>query len=196
MLETRYEVAALAARWVVEDGLDYGSAKQRALQSHGLHGRSALPDNALMEEAVREYIATFCSDSQAAQLLALRQCALYWMDRLAVYRPYLTGAVWNGTATRLSDIHLQLFCDDCKSAELTLIDQGVKYSANSAPGFKGASVPVLSVSFFCKELGENIGVHLLIYDHDDLRGAVRASDSVRTVRANAQSLRRLLAGMP
>lgn len=196
MLDTRYEVASLAARWVVEEGLDYGPAKQRALQSLGLHGRGALPDNALMEDAVREYIATFCADSQAAELLALRHCALYWMERLAVYRPYVSGAVWKGTATRLSDIHLQLFCDDCKSAELTLIDQGVKYSANSGQGFKGTWVPVLSIDFFCQELGENIGVHLLIYDHDDLRGAVRASDGARMVRGNAQSLRLLLAGMP
>ena len=41
---------------------------------------------------------------------------------MAQFRPYLGGAVWNGTATRLSDIYLQLFCDDPKSAEIALID--------------------------------------------------------------------------
>jgi hypothetical protein len=33
------------------------------------------------------------------------------MERMADFRPYLAGAVWNGTATRLSGIY-QLFCDD------------------------------------------------------------------------------------
>ena len=36
-------------------------------------------------------------------------------ERLAAFRPYLGGAVWHGTATRLSDIYLQLFCDDSKA---------------------------------------------------------------------------------
>ena len=37
------------------------------------------------------------------------------------------GAVWHGTATRLSDIYLQLFCDDPKSAEIALIEHRVDY---------------------------------------------------------------------
>jgi exodeoxyribonuclease-3 len=40
---------------------------------------------------------------------------LRWMARLADFRPHLSGAVWRGTATRLSDVHLDLYCDDSKA---------------------------------------------------------------------------------
>ena len=35
-----------------------------------------------------------------------------WMLRLAEFRPYVGGAVWRGTATRWSAVHLDLYCDD------------------------------------------------------------------------------------
>jgi hypothetical protein len=61
----------------------------------------------MLEEAVREYIELFCGDTQPQELQALRELALVWMDRLQEFRPHLAGAVWRGTATRLSDIYLQ-----------------------------------------------------------------------------------------
>ena len=106
------EIAATAARLVVEEGLEYGPAKRRAVKQLGLNARTALPDNDTVEEAVREYISVFCGDTQPAELQALRRLALTWMERLEEFRPYLGGAVWHGTATRLSDIYIQLFCDD------------------------------------------------------------------------------------
>ena len=112
MFETKFEIAALAARLVVEEGLEYGPAKRRAAKALGSSGRKPLPGNDELEDAVRDYIAVFCAESQAAELLALRQLALVWMDRLAMFRPHLGGSVWRGTANRLSDIYLQLFCDD------------------------------------------------------------------------------------
>ena len=98
------ELAQAAARLVVEEGLEFGPAKQRALKQLKLPARTALPANDLVEAAVREYLAVFCTDTQPAELLALRQLALQWMDRLQAFQPLLSGAVWHGTATRLSDI--------------------------------------------------------------------------------------------
>ena len=46
------EIAAAAARMVVEEGLEYGPAKRRAVKQLGLKARSALPDNDSLEEAV------------------------------------------------------------------------------------------------------------------------------------------------
>jgi hypothetical protein len=54
----------------------------------------------------------------------LRELALQMDAARLSLSPHLSGAVWRGTATRLSDIYIQLFCDDAKSAELALIDQG------------------------------------------------------------------------
>ena len=168
-----HEIAAHAARLVVEEGLDYGAAKRRAQKTLGLPPRTALPDNDLLEAEVRAYIALFYADTQPAELAALRRLALLWMDRLAEFRPHVAGAVWNGTATRLSDIHLQLYCDDPKSAEITLIDRGVRYEARTLASGTGPSADVLSISAPCPELGEHIGIHLMIHDYDALRGALK-----------------------
>ncbi|MCA0327460.1 MAG: hypothetical protein LCH89_17940 [Proteobacteria bacterium] len=187
------EIAAVAARLVVEDGLDYGSAKRHAGRQLGVPPRTALPDNTLVEAAVREHLALFHADTQPGELVALRRLALQWMERLAEFRPHLSGAVWHGTATRLSDIYLQLFCDDPKSAEITLIDHGVDYQARATTGFNGASVDALSLSAPCPELGEPVGVHLMIHDHDELRGALRAGADGRAPRGDRQALLRRMA---
>src|SRR6266498_5946491 len=89
MESAKSEIAAAAARMVVEEGLEYGPAKRRAVRQLGLNSRSALPDNDAVEDAVREYIELFCADRQPAELAALRKLALSWMERLAQFRPYL-----------------------------------------------------------------------------------------------------------
>lgn len=185
------EIAATAARMVVEEGLEYGPAKRRAVKQMGL-ARAELPGNDEVEDAVREYIDLFCADTQPAELLALRHLALVWMGRMAQFRPHLGGAVWHGTATRLSDIYIQLFCDDPKSAEIALIDHNVAYEPRSVTGFHGETVDALSVHATSHELGVSVGVHLLIYDHDDLRGALRPDSKGRSPRGDSVAVRRLV----
>lgn len=186
------EIAAVAARMVVEEGLEYGPAKRRAAKQLGLPARTALPGNEVVEVEVQDYIALFCADTQPAELHALRELALRWMERMAAFRPHLGGAVWRGTATRLCDIYIQLFCDDCKSAEMALIDFRVNYLARTLPGFRGEEVDCLSIHSRCTALNEEIGVHLLIYDHDDLRGALLPDSKGRAPRGDLAALRKLL----
>ena len=193
MDSAKHEIAATAARLVVEEGLEYGPAKRRAAKQLGLGPRAGLPDNDLIEDEVRDYLAIFCADTQPAELAALRQLAATWMQRLEVFRPHLCGAVWHGTATRLSDVYLQLFCDDPKSAEIALIDQAVRYEARSVTGFNGETIDALSFSSRCPELGETIGVHLMIHDHDHLRGALRPDARGRSPRGDLADLLALIA---
>jgi hypothetical protein len=192
MDNAKLEIAQAAARLVVEEGLEFGAAKRRAVKQLGLGARTALPDNDAVEDAVREYISIFCADTQPRELAALRKLALVWMERMAQFRPYLGGAVWHGTATRLSDIYLQLFCDDPKSAEIALIENNVDYEARTVTGFNGEPVEALSVSSMSRELGEAIGVHLLIYDHDDVRGALKPDSRGRTPRGDTAAVRALV----
>lgn len=187
------QIAAAAAAMVVEEGLEYGPAKRRALKQLGLPARTALPDNDLVEAAVREYIVLFCADTQPAELAALRQLALLWMQRMAEFRPFLGGAVWRGTATRLSDIYIQLFCDDPKSAEIALIEHQVDYEPRTVAGFTGESVEALSIRSLCKPLQETVGVHLMVYDHDDLRGALRPDARGLSPRGDLAAVAGLLA---
>jgi hypothetical protein len=53
-------------------------------------------------------------------------------------------------------------------------------------------VDALSVQAYSPELGEHVGLHLLVYDFDDLRGALRADARGRRPRADAAALRSLL----
>ncbi len=190
------EISAAAARLVIQEGLDYGAAKRRAVHQLGLPARCALPANDEIEDAVFEHIALFCADSQSRELLALRRLALRWMERVAAFFPCLGGAVWHGSATRLSDIYIQLFCDDSKSTEILLIDQGVAYEARNVTGMRGEVVSALSVHAFCADLNEDIGVHLLINDYDDLRGALRLDAKGRRPRGNLAAVRQLVHDQP
>lgn len=186
------EIAATAARMVVEEGLEYGAAKRQATKQLGVSARSGLPDNDQVEAAVREYIALFCADTQPGELRALRELALVWMERLDRFRPHLAGAVWHGTATRRSDIYIQLFCDDPKSAEIGLIDMGVRFEVTSVNGFQGYPVDALSLHLRCAPLGEYVGLHLIVYDFDDLRGALKPDAQGRRPRGDLAAVRGLL----
>ena len=190
------DIAAVAARLVVEEGLEYAAAKRRAIKQLGLHARTPLPDNAAMDAAVREYIAVFCPETQAAELQALRTLALLWMDRLAAFRPHLGGAVWQGTATQHSDVYIQLFCDDPKSAELALLDHRVDYHPGTVNGWRGEPVPTLTLRSRCNALGQWVLVHLMVHDLDDLRGALKPDAQGRKPRGDAPALRALLASTP
>ena len=189
------EIAATAARLVVEEGMEYGPAKRRAARALGRAStRSAeLPGNDLVEDQVREYLAIFCAETQPAELAELRAIAATWMERLAEFRPHLAGAVWRGTATRLNNIHLELFCDDSKAAELALIDRRVDYEVGSRPGPRNALVDVLSVAHTSAALGERVTVHLSVLDHDDLRGALKPDAGGRSQRGDLAALRKRIA---
>ena len=196
-MESRtFEISVVAASLVVEEGLEYGPAKRRAVKQMGLPVRTALPGNDEVEDAVMEHIAIFCADTQPGELLALRRLALVWMARMAAFRPYLGGSVWHGTATRMSDVYLQLFCDDSKSAEIALIDHKVDYVPRTVTGFNGDAVEALSVHAFCDGLNEEVGVHLLIYDKDNVRGALRLDAKGRTPRGDMAAVQRLLHDQP
>ena len=192
------EIAASAARLVVEEGLDYGAAKRRAARDLGRRSSrgAELPDNEAVEDEVRAYLALFCADTQPLELDALRRLAMQWMQRLAAFRPHLAGAVWRGTATRLNNIHLELFADDSKAAEIALLDLGIAFDVDSTTGPRGLPVDVLAVASPCPELGEPVTINLIVLDHDDLRGALKADARGRSHRGDLATLRRLMEATP
>ena len=185
------EVAAAAARLVVEDGMEYAAAKRKAARALGVRD---LPGNEQVEDEVRRHLELFCAESQPAELRALRELALVWMTRLAEFRPHLCGAVWRGTATRRSVVQIDLYCDDTKSAEIALLNQGVRYEPVRSAGERASEW--LRLEVHCAALGETATVLLAVCDHDDLRGALKPDASGRTWRGDAAALRRLLDAEP
>lgn len=187
----RAEIAAAAARLIAEDGADYGTAKRKAAKQiigNAKMRGEIMPDNAQIEEEVRLYNALFFGDSQPARLLHLRKLALCMMEDLARFSPYLTGAVLNGTAGDHSDIHLQLFTESAKDVEIFLINKNVDFDVSETPHFNGRADPVETVSF----LWQNEGVHLALYETDELRGAARGTMEGRAARANIDAVRALI----
>lgn len=184
------EIAAAAARLVVDEGMEYPAAKRKAARDLGRRGgrQGELPSNEQVEDAVREYIAIFCADTQPAELRALRQLALRWMERLAVFRPHLGGAVWRGTATRLSNIVIDLYCDDPKSAEIAFLNEGLDFDSGS----DDPDTVILSTVDRSRELPEPVTLHFVVHDHDDLRGALRPDSRGQSWRGDAPALRQRL----
>ena len=188
------EIAAHAARLVVEEGLDYGPAKRRAARDVRLQGGGTpeLPDSETVEDEVRAHLELFHADTQPAELAALRASALVWMERLADFRPHLTGAVWRGTATARSDVHIELFCDDSKAAELALLDRGVAFDV--VPGDGREPIDVLVVHERVKG-GPPRRIALHVHDYDDLRGALRRDARGRPWRGDLTAVRALIADL-
>ena len=129
------ELAATAARLIAEDGCDYATAKRKAVQmvlGEARSPRGRLPDNELVEAELRRYLRTFGGERHALLLAELRGAALALMRFLAPFRPYLVGAILNGTATAHSDVHLHLFTDSAKDVEIFLLNQGIRFDVEEA----------------------------------------------------------------
>lgn len=187
----RAEIAAGAARLIAADGTDYATAKRKSarqvLGKARIRG-DMLPDNAQIEEEVRLYNELFLADSQPGRLLQLRLLALQWMERLAGFHPYLTGAVQNGTAGEHSDIHLQLFPDNAKDVAIFLSNQGIRFKVSETPPCTGHPGTLETLSFIWH--GE--GVHLTLHEADDLRSTARSAPRKKITRADLATVRLLV----
>lgn len=200
--QVRSEIAAIAARFIAEDGADYGTAKLKAAQQLlGNKGISSdfMPDNSQIEKEVHLYNALFLAETQPGRLLHLRKIAVEIMTDLASFSPYLTGAVCNGTAGQHSDIHLQLFVDSPKDVEIFLLNKNVQFSVSDlesddhvAKRRRGKpdnrSTEIIHFAY------KNEGIHLTLYETDALRGSIRPARTAsgRGDRADLSAARLLL----
>jgi hypothetical protein len=195
------QVAVAAAALIVDEGLDWAGARQRAgrevARREGVAFRpQALPDNEVLEDAVREHIEIFCAEEQAAELAAMRALALRWMRRLAEFRPHLAGAVWRGTATARSAIRIDLYADDSKGPEIALVNAGIDFDTEllrEGGGGGRDEIPVLICEARAPELGGSATLHLHVHAFDDLRGALKPDSRGRSWRGDIAVLERLLA---
>lgn len=187
--QARLEIAAAAARLIADGGLDYGSAKRKAVRQ--LAGdtqlpRDAMPDNSEIDEALREHLELF-DDGHAARVERMRRVALELMGELAGFQPYLTGAVWKGIVAEHAPIHLQLFHDDSKDVGIFLLDRGIDFDVTEMPHFRGdghrADIEASTMTW------RQEPVLISLYATDDLRGALRG-DPVE--RGDARAVARLL----
>jgi len=70
----------------------------------------------------------------------------------------------------------------------------VPYEPATVTGFRGEPVEALSFASQSSELGLAVGVHLMVYDLDDLRGALKPDSKGRSPRGDTAAVRNLLQG--
>lgn len=124
----RREIASSAARLMAEDGIsDYGYAKRKAAKALGAGEGEVLPTNEEVETELRAYQSIYQDEEQAQRVNELRHTAVEVMELLAEFRPYLTGAVLDGTAGRYAGVELDLFADSAKDVEIALLSRNITY---------------------------------------------------------------------
>ncbi|MEI8301970.1 MAG: UDP-N-acetylmuramate--alanine ligase [Burkholderiales bacterium] len=183
----RAEIAAAAARFIADGGLDYASARRKAAAEvgEGRLPRGSLPDHDEIDEALREHLALF-DDQHADRVRALRETALELMARLETFRPLVTGAAWKGIAAEHAPLHLQLFADNPKEVSYWLLNQGIDFEVDTIAHFQGrGEAEVLGF------LWQDTPVMLSLHEPDDLRGALRAGTSGPTRGDRAALARRM-----
>jgi hypothetical protein len=188
-LRMRERIAHQAARIIAEDGLqNYASAKHKAARQIGAPDTRNLPDNDEVERALRDYQALYQRDEQSVRLRELRQQALEAMRLLEPFNPYLAGSVLNGTATRHSDINLQLFTDSAKEVELFLLTRRVSYKSGEKHLHFGGEERTLPVFTLLDGPAE---INVTVFATEDIRQIPRGH-AEKSARAHARQVETLL----
>ena len=175
-------IAAVAARLMAEDGLDdVELAKRKAAHQLNLPEWIGLPTTQAVYDALRTHQAIFHDTEQRERILRLREEALYWMDVLADFHPYLTGSVLEGTAGRFSMIDILLYPDSDKDVEIFLLNRGVAYEHVSPRNDRTSAV--LQVA------RNGLITNLVIYPNHDERIVFKKHDGSVRERARAEAVR-------
>lgn len=170
--QMRELIAQTAARLIAEDGIqDYALAKRKAARQVGAPDSHSLPANSEVQQALRAYQELYQKDEQPLRLKQLRQEALAFMLLLERFNPQLTGSVLTGTATRHSDINLQLFTDSAKEVELFLINRNMPYETGEKRYWLGdEQFQAPTVTLF----GDATEIKISIFATDDMRKVVKS----------------------
>lgn len=182
---TRASICSTAARLIAEDGIsDYSQAKKKALRHLGLPENTALPSDAEVDEALRNWQTVFMGDEQAEIIEHLRRKAAELMCILQDFRPYLTGSVLDGTAGRYAEIDLQLFADSAKEVEIFLLNAGIPYTHATPRSERAEAVLVVE--------SDDAIANLVIYPSLDERISPKGRDGKTRERARLPAVLRLL----
>jgi hypothetical protein len=191
--DMRRRVALEAARLMSEHGIrDFHLAKRKAAERLNARDKTQLPNNAEIEEALREHQRLFHGDEHPQRLRHLREEARDAMKFFAEFEPRLVGAVLEGTADTFSAICLHLFCDapeqvmillDENRIDYTEQDRRLRFAQNRTENY-----PVLIVP------RDDVRIDLTLLPHDAIRQApLDRVDDKPMRRATVAALEKLLA---
>jgi len=128
--QTRLRIAQLAARLMLEHGIkDHASAKRKAARQLGVTTANGLPGNDEIDAELRVHVALFKPETHGLDLAAMRAQAVEAMVMLERFQPVLVGGVAQGTASRHSDIELEVYADSSKEFEQFLLNRGIDFKS-------------------------------------------------------------------
>ncbi len=180
--QQRLRLAQLAARLMVEHGIhDHALAKRKAARQLGVAATGNLPGNEEIDAARKDYLTLFEPEAHIHELDTLRQQAIEVMDVLAQFQPVLTGDLALGTASRYSDIELEVYSDSSKGFEQFLLNRDIAFKAEERRGG----------SFFTL-FAEPADVVVRILPGQTIQSGPRTPDDARR-RLTAHQLRLILA---
>lgn len=124
----RQKVVVEAARIMATEGQrSFLLAKQKAARRLGLSDRQALPSNAEIDLALREWHEVYGGEDHAEIQTTLRSIAADTMRWLAPFSPRLVGPVLTGTADQFSAICLHAFVDDPDALVHFFMEHGIDF---------------------------------------------------------------------
>lgn len=183
---TKASIASVAARLMAEDGItDFQQAKRKAARQLGLPENTPFPDNAEVEQQLREYRSIYQDEDHLARLQAMRHSALELLELLADFRPYLTGSVLDGSAGEHSNIDIFLFADSAKEVEIFLLNRNIDIEHVEPRNDKAEAVLVMET--------DTADANLVIFPPQFERVAMKYRDGRPRERVRADVVRSLLA---
>jgi hypothetical protein len=179
--QMRQRIAQLAAQLVAEHGIrDFSLAKRKAARQLGAPDSHSLPSNEEIEAELKAYHALYIPDEHKTVIGSLRRQALQVLQTLERFDPVLVGGVLNGTASRHSDIEIEIYTDSSKEFEQYLLNHSIDYKIQDRGGH-------LAYTLYAHPA--NVWVRILPPDSRYTLGRLRDD---RPRRATAKQLAQLL----
>lgn len=125
---SKHAIAQAAAGIMHDQCLqDYALAKRKALESLNLPAHTALPENQLINAALKERIALFATDADREWQDKLRAAALQASNFLAAFPHYIGGSLAFDAAKQEDRLEVHLYDDTPEPLLWQLQENGIPY---------------------------------------------------------------------
>jgi hypothetical protein len=150
-------IASMAAEIIIEEGVsDYLYAKKKAAKYLNYNSYQILPSNNEIDEAIRDYQATFPSNN-VADFIFYQNIAIKIMSELEPFNPLITGTLQEGRVTNNQKILINLFTDNFKEIEYFLLSNN--YQLKTKDPKRLDNFLIKYILFY-----ENIETELTVFD--------------------------------
>lgn len=150
-------IASMAAEIIIEEGVsDYLYAKKKAAKYLNYNSYQILPSNNEIDEAIRDYQATFPSNN-VADFIFYQDIAIKIMSELELFNPLITGTLQEGRVTNNQKILINLFTDNFKEIEYFLLSNNHQFKTKDPKRLDNFLIKY--ILFY-----ENIETELTVFD--------------------------------